>query len=79
MTSTAGFTLQLDNFEGPFDLLLGLIAAVANLAMVDPSASLLETAYAAVIESDQPLIIQFTRMDTGFVNRALMGTTAYSE
>lgn len=26
MTQTAGFTLQLDNFEGPFDLLLQLIA-----------------------------------------------------
>jgi hypothetical protein len=45
--------------------------------LVDPLPIPLNTIYAAVIESDNPVLVQFTRMDTGHANKALLSTMAF--
>ncbi len=47
--------------------------------LIEPEAIPLEVPYAAIIESDRPVIVQFTRMDTGDRRKALAGTIAYGE
>ncbi len=45
--------------------------------LIFPEAIPLDTDYAAVVESDIPIVVQFTRQDTGQPPRALLGTLAY--
>jgi len=46
--------------------------------LIFPEALPLGVEYAALIRSDVPIVVQFTRYDTGRTNRALMGAVAYS-
>lgn len=45
--------------------------------LVDPAPLLLDVDYAATIESDVPVVVQFTRMDTSQAANALMTTIAF--
>lgn len=45
--------------------------------LVDPLPFPLDTIYAAVVESESPIVVQFTRMDTGEANRATISTMAF--
>jgi hypothetical protein len=45
----------------------------------DPAAVPRETPYASVIESDEPIIVQHTRLDSRQAENALLSTIAYSE
>jgi hypothetical protein len=45
--------------------------------LIDPEAIPLDTAFAAVIEADQPVVVQFSRMDTGQAENALLSTMAF--
>lgn len=45
--------------------------------LIDPEAIALETACAAVIRSDVPVVVQFTRVNSGRKGIALMGSMAY--
>ena len=47
--------------------------------LIFPEAIPLETAYAAVVRSDVPLVVQFTRQDTGRAARAIAGSMAYPD
>lgn len=47
-----------------------------NLAVVETI--LLGTDYAGVIESDVPIVVQHTRLDSGQSEKALLSTIAYS-
>jgi hypothetical protein len=47
--------------------------------LIDPVAMPLLTPYAAVVTSDEPVVVQITRQDTGARERALMGTLAFPE
>jgi hypothetical protein len=44
--------------------------------LIDPQALLLATDYAAVIESDVPIVVQFTRQDTRQAANAISGGMA---
>ena len=45
----------------------------------DPEPVPRETPYASVIESDEPLVVQHTRLDSRQAENALLSTIAYSE
>jgi hypothetical protein len=45
--------------------------------LIDPQALPLETPFAAVLESDVPVVVQFTRQDTSQAACALTGTMAF--
>ena len=45
--------------------------------LIDPEPILLDTIYAALIESDIPVVIQFTRVDTSTGNMAICSTMAF--
>ena len=45
----------------------------------DPEPVPRDTSYAAVIDSDQPIVVQHTRLDSRQVSNALLSTVAYSE
>jgi hypothetical protein len=47
--------------------------------LIFPEAIPLETAYAAVVRSDVPLVVQFTRQDTGRAARAIAGSMAFPD
>ena len=47
--------------------------------LADPQEIPRDTDYASVFESDVPIIVQHTRMDTRHAEIALMSTMAYSE
>lgn len=47
--------------------------------LIEPEALPLATEYALLIESDHPVVVQFTRMDTGSEHAALLGSMAYGE
>lgn len=46
--------------------------------LIDPEPVMLETAYAVVIESDFPVVVQFIHLDTSSGNAAMGLTMAYS-
>jgi hypothetical protein len=45
--------------------------------LIDPQAMPLDTDYGAVIESDVPIVVQFSRLDTGRAENAILGTMAF--
>lgn len=47
--------------------------------LIDPVAMRLERNYSCYIRANVPVVVQFSRMDTGSKKTALMGTLAYSE
>jgi hypothetical protein len=47
--------------------------------LTDPSRIPLETAFSTVIESDVPVIVQYTRLDSRQAENALLSTIAYPE
>jgi hypothetical protein len=47
--------------------------------LIFPEAIPLETTYAAVVRSDVPLVVQFTRQDTGRGARAIAGSMAFPD
>lgn len=46
--------------------------------LIDPEPLLLDVEFAAVIESDLPVVVQFTRMNTGQANLSSISTIAFS-
>lgn len=53
------------------------VRAVRMNDLIFPYAMPLETPYAAVIASDVPVVVQFTRQDTRQRENALLGTIAF--
>lgn len=47
--------------------------------LVDPEPIPLETDYSSVIESDLPIVVQHTRLDSRQAEEALLSTIAYSQ
>lgn len=47
--------------------------------LTDPEPVPRDTDYASIFESDEPIVIQHTRLDSRRANFALLSTTAYSE
>ena len=45
--------------------------------LIDPQALPLDTPYACVIHSDEPVVVQFTRVDTSQVANAIATTLAF--
>jgi hypothetical protein len=45
--------------------------------LIDPFPVPLEENYAIFIEAEEPVVVQFLRMNTGFKNLAIMGTIAF--
>jgi hypothetical protein len=45
--------------------------------LIDPLPVPLDTAYALIIRSEMPIVVQFTRLDSGSASRALAGGNAY--
>jgi hypothetical protein len=45
--------------------------------LINPFPITLETAYAMVIEAEEPVVVQFLRMSTGNKNLSIMGTIAF--
>lgn len=45
--------------------------------LIDPQPIPLETDYACIIESDLPIVVQFSRLDTGREGNALLGMIAF--
>ena len=66
---------------GPYKLRVGSrrVRKVRFNDLIDPFAMSLDTAFGAVIESDHPVIIQFSRVDTSSDKIAILGTMAFSE
>jgi hypothetical protein len=64
---------------GPFNISIAAkrIKKIRMNDLVDPEPITLEEDYAAVIESDMPLAIQFSRMDTTRQALALLSTLAF--
>lgn len=46
--------------------------------LIDPQALPLDTPYAALVEANVPIVVQFTRMDTADARHALLGTMGFS-
>jgi hypothetical protein len=46
--------------------------------LINPQAIPLGKNYSAVIKSDQPIVVQFTRQDTSTDNRAITGTISFA-
>ena len=47
--------------------------------LIDPLAVPLDEEYAAVVESDVPVVVQFSRLDSGAAAAAWLGTVAFPE
>jgi hypothetical protein len=47
--------------------------------LIDPLAIPLDEEYAAVVESDVPIVVQFSRLDSGSAAAAPMGTIAFAD
>jgi hypothetical protein len=65
---------------GPFELLLPArrIRHVRFNDLIDPGPVPLETDYASVVESDVPIVVQHTRLDSRQAANALMTTIAFA-
>jgi hypothetical protein len=46
--------------------------------LIDPLPVPLETDYSLTIQASHPIVVQFTKVDTGDARRATMGSIAYS-
>jgi hypothetical protein len=46
--------------------------------LIDPEAVPLGTDYGALIESDVPIVVQFSRLDTGRAEQATLGVMAFA-
>jgi len=66
---------------GPYQMTLapGRVSNFRFNDLIFPVALDLEMPYAAVIESDVPIIVQFTRQNTTQAQNAIMGTIAYPD
>jgi hypothetical protein len=47
--------------------------------LIDPLPVPLDTDYSIVIEATKPIVVQFTRVDTGSKRAAMMGTVAFPD
>ena len=47
--------------------------------LIDPLAVPLDEPYAAVLEANVPIVVQFTRVDTGHPQQAICSTMAFSD
>jgi hypothetical protein len=47
--------------------------------LIDPQALPLDTPYACIVSADQPVVVQFTRVDTSQPANAVASTIAYAE
>ncbi len=45
--------------------------------LIDPFPVTLETDYSLLIEAEEPVVVQFLRMDTGYRNVAVMGAMGF--
>ncbi len=45
--------------------------------LINPFPVVLEQDYSIVLEAEEPVVVQFLRMDTGYKNLAIMGTMAF--
>ncbi|WP_026731106.1 sensory rhodopsin transducer [Fischerella sp. PCC 9605] len=45
--------------------------------LIDPEAILLDTDYASVIESDVPIVVQFSRLDSSQAEKSILSTMAF--
>lgn len=45
--------------------------------LINPEAIILDTYYSAIIRSDIPVLVQFSRLDSGQPNKAILSTMAY--
>lgn len=45
--------------------------------LIDPFPVTLETDYSLLIEAEEPVVVQFLRMDTGYRNVAIMGAMGF--
>jgi hypothetical protein len=66
---------------GPFELTVEprRVREVRFNDLVEPTAIELGVPYAAVIRADRPVVVQFTRQDTGQASNAQATTIAYGE
>jgi hypothetical protein len=64
---------------GPYRLRVGArrVRHVRFNDLIDPVAIELDIDYAVLVSSDQPIVVQFSRQDTGSATRGLLGTLAY--
>jgi hypothetical protein len=64
---------------GPYRLCVGArrVRHVRFNDLIDPVAMELDRDYAVLVRSDQPIVVQFSRQDTGSATRAVLGTLAY--
>jgi hypothetical protein len=64
---------------GPYRLRIGArrVRHVRFNDLIDPVAIELDTDYAVLVSSDRPIVVQFSRQDTGHPMRALLGTLSY--
>jgi hypothetical protein len=66
---------------GPYELVVEArrVREVRFNDLIEPQAIPLEVPYACVIEASVPIVVQFTRQDTGQASNAQATTIAYSE
>jgi hypothetical protein len=66
---------------GPYRLCVGArrVRHVRFNDLIDPVAMELDVDYSVLVNSDRPIVVQFSRQDTGSAERALLGTLAYSD
>jgi hypothetical protein len=64
---------------GPYPLVVGArrVRHVRFNDLIDPEAMPLDVDYAAVVESDVPVVVQFIRQDTRQAENALFSTPAF--
>jgi len=61
----------------PIELTKNSVRQVRFNDLVDPFPIPLDTNYAAVVESEHPIFVQFTRIDTSGANMAMFSTMAF--
>lgn len=61
----------------PVSVPAGRIRYIRINDLIDPEAVPLDTDYACVVESDVPIVVQFTRQDTRQAANALIGMMAF--
>jgi hypothetical protein len=66
---------------GPFRIVLGARRTLHLRFndLTDPAPVPRDTSYASVIDSDVPIVVQHTRLDSRHPNIALLSTVAYAE
>lgn len=66
--------------SGPYRLVIKAqrVRHVRFNDLIDPQALPLDTPYACIVSSDQPVVVQFTRVDTSHTANALASTIAYA-